>query len=116
MMDYNITALRQDPVYILYYLHWTRLITTGILPFVYLLVTNLLIWRTINHQEPNDSAPEAGHQKNVGQKQGLRAHRVSPASTSGFSSCFHLNPWHLPVLFLFSFKSLASPGSLLVFI
>ena len=83
MMDYNITAMRKDPVYILYYLHWTRLITTGILPFVYLLVTNLLIWRTINHQEPNNSTPEAGHQK-----QALRAHRVTPARTSGFSSCF----------------------------
>ena len=83
MMDYNITALRQDPEYILYYLHWTRLITPGILPFVYLLVTNLLIWRTITHKETNDSAAEAGRQKK--QKQALRAHRVSPATTSGFS-------------------------------
>ena len=46
-MDYNITKIRQDPDYIFYYLHWTRLITTGVIPFVYLLVTNLLIWRTI---------------------------------------------------------------------
>ena len=90
MMDYNITALRQDPKYILYYLHWTRLITTGILPFVYLLVTNLLIWRTITNQEPNDS----GSTSNIGQKQPLRAHRVSPANTSGFS-----------ILFSFDYKS-----------
>ena len=47
IMDYNITKIRQDPDYIFYYLHWTRLITTGVIPFVYLLVTNLLIWRTI---------------------------------------------------------------------
>ena len=99
-MDYNITQLRQDPAYILYYLHWTRLITTGILPFVYLLVTNLLIWHTIRHQEPNvDTAPVSGsHQMTtVGQKQPLRAHRVSPASTSGFSSP--------PSLDLFQFKN-----------
>ena len=38
MMDVNITELRDNPKYILYYIHWTRLITTGILPFVYLLV------------------------------------------------------------------------------
>ena len=87
MMDYNITQLRKDPAYILYYLHWTRLITTGILPFIYLLVTNLLIWFTIRHQQPKvDTAPvsSGGHQTTlVGQKQSLRAHRVSPASTSG---------------------------------
>ena len=51
IMDYNITKIRQDPDYIFYYLHWTRLITTGVIPFVYLLVTNLLIWRTIRSWE-----------------------------------------------------------------
>ena len=50
------------------------------LPFVYLLVTNLLIWRTIT----KDTA--TSHQTNIGEKLTLRAHRVSPASTSGFAT------------------------------
>ena len=50
------------------------------LPFVYLLVTNLLIWRTIT----KDTA--SSHQTNIGEKLTLRAHRVSPASTSGFAT------------------------------
>ena len=92
MMDYNITQLRQDPAYILYYLHWTRLITTGIIPFLYLLVTNVLIWRTIRQHKPSvvtnsqDILAAGGGEKiNIGQRQTLRTHRVSPASTSGFS-------------------------------
>jgi hypothetical protein len=50
MIDYNVTNLRIHPDYILYYTHWTRLLVTGLLPFIYLLVANFLIGRRIRDQ------------------------------------------------------------------
>ena len=50
LLDYNITSLRFDPDYILYYTHWTRLVTTGLLPFAYLLLVNLALVRRMQQQ------------------------------------------------------------------
>ena len=47
LYDYNITALRLHPDYILYYTHWTRLLATGIIPLLYLLMGNVLIAQTL---------------------------------------------------------------------
>ena len=47
MIDYNITELRQDADYIFYYIHWTRFLATGFLPFVYLFLLNFLLVRQI---------------------------------------------------------------------
>ena len=43
VLDYDITNMRFNQDYIFYYTHLTRLIFTGVLPFVYLVVVNSLI-------------------------------------------------------------------------
>ena len=45
--DYEITSLRMNPEYIFYYIHTARLIVMGILPFLYLLVINILTFMKI---------------------------------------------------------------------
>ena len=50
LIDYNITDLRLHPDYILYYTHWTRLLATGLLPFLYLLLVNGQIARRLRYQ------------------------------------------------------------------
>ena len=45
--DYKITSLRRNPKYIFYYIHTTRLVVMGILPFLSLLVINTLIFKKI---------------------------------------------------------------------
>ena len=76
LVDYNITSLRFDPSYILYYIHWTRLLTTGLLPFAYLLVTNLLLVSSLRSiaklRLPHQNVVQ--HEIN---KHGLRVHRAS---------------------------------------
>ena len=51
---YLPSSLRQNSDYLLYYQHWTRLITTGVIPFFYLVIMNLLIFIKIskNNQLP----------------------------------------------------------------
>lgn len=44
LIRYVETSLRQDPSYIYYYRHWTRLLLTGIVPFAFLLTTNTSIF------------------------------------------------------------------------
>ena len=41
--DYDVTDLRLDPEYILFYTHWTRLLGTGVIPFAYLAFINTVI-------------------------------------------------------------------------
>ena len=43
-VDYYNTYLRRDPLCISYCSHWTRLILTGIIPFVFLITTNTIIF------------------------------------------------------------------------
>ena len=45
VLIYNVTSLRLDPDYMLYYIHWTRLICTGIIPFTFLSIMNVAIYR-----------------------------------------------------------------------
>ena len=44
MVIYNVTSLRVDPDYMYYYIHWTRLLCTGVIPFSYLSYMNMLIY------------------------------------------------------------------------
>ena len=44
MLIYNVTSLRVDPDYMYYYIHWTRLLCTGVIPFSYLSYINMLIY------------------------------------------------------------------------
>jgi len=41
---YNVTSLRINPDYVYYYVHWTRLLCTGAIPFLYLVYMNLRIY------------------------------------------------------------------------
>jgi hypothetical protein len=43
LVDYQITSLRLDPDYSFYYTHWTRLLATGLLPILFLLLLNMMI-------------------------------------------------------------------------
>ena len=44
IMTYNVTSLRVDPDYMYYYIHWVRLVTTGLVPFSYLVYMNMRIY------------------------------------------------------------------------
>ena len=46
-LSYTITELRDDPNYIQFYINWTRLITTGIIPMTALIYFNFGIFRGI---------------------------------------------------------------------
>ena len=46
----GISDLREDPDYIRFYINWTRLITTGVLPFGALIYFNFGIFRGIQVQ------------------------------------------------------------------
>ena len=46
-IGYQTTALRDDPNYIQFYINWTRLITTGIIPMGALIYFNFGIFRGI---------------------------------------------------------------------
>ena len=52
LMIINISSLRMDPDYIYYYVHWTRLLGTGIIPFLFLLITNLFIYLLLRRKRP----------------------------------------------------------------
>ena len=41
---FNVTSLRVNPDYMYYYIHWTRLLCTGLIPFSYLSYMNMLIY------------------------------------------------------------------------
>lgn len=57
--DFEVTPLRLDADYILYYIHWTRSLGTGVLPIVFLLVTNTSIYLSLRRQRaPSISCTE----------------------------------------------------------
>ena len=39
--------IRTNPVYVMCYMHWTRLLFTGVIPFIYLTCLNILINKNI---------------------------------------------------------------------
>ena len=51
---YNVTSLRVNPDYMLYYIHWTRLLSTGVIPFLFLSSMNLMIYLKI--RQTNNSS------------------------------------------------------------
>ena len=46
-MEFAFTSLRLNPSYIYYYTHWTRLVLTGIIPFLSLIFMNVCIFLTM---------------------------------------------------------------------
>ena len=46
-LDFTITELRLDPTYIFYYVHWTRLLATGVIPILFLVSINTAIYVVI---------------------------------------------------------------------
>ena len=49
-LDIEPTSLRLDPRYIYYYVHWTRLVMTGLVPMTFLTTVNILIFVLIRRQ------------------------------------------------------------------
>ena len=49
-LDVEPTSLRLDPWYIYYYVHLTRLVTTGLVPMTFLATVNILILVLIRRQ------------------------------------------------------------------
>lgn len=47
LYDWEITNLRLSPEYIFYYVHCARLLVTGLVPFLFLLASNMIIVRRI---------------------------------------------------------------------
>ena len=43
VLDYDLTRLRYNPDYIFYYIHLTKLLATGIIPFTFLFLLNMAI-------------------------------------------------------------------------
>ena len=56
VLDYDITDIRFNKEYIFYYTFLTRLIFTGVLPFVYLAVVNTFIILAIKKNIPSYSS------------------------------------------------------------
>ena len=50
VLDIEPTSLRLDPWYIYYYVHWTRLVITGLVPMTFLATVNILIFVLIRRQ------------------------------------------------------------------
>ena len=57
IMQYMPTKLRLNLDYIIYYKHWIRFLTTGVVPFLYLSCMNILIFTRIrqNNKTRNNS-------------------------------------------------------------
>ena len=47
----GVADLRLDENYIFYYIHCTRLITTGVVPIIYMIIVNILIFKMIKEQQ-----------------------------------------------------------------
>ena len=65
MVDWEPTELRLSSSYILFYNHWTRMLLTGILPFLHLLLLNLkirtvLTRRSLRNQKVREEKDEKG--------------------------------------------------------
>ena len=56
--DYDVTDLRLDQDYIFYYTNWTRLLGTGVIPFVYLATMNITICIQIKNRESFPEQPQ----------------------------------------------------------
>ena len=52
VMDFNVTPLRLDSDYIENYIFWTRTVGTGVIPIVFLLITNTAIYLSLKRQSP----------------------------------------------------------------
>ena len=53
--EFEVTPLRLDPNYIKYYIFWTRSLGTGLLPILFLLVTNSSIYLSLQRQRPTNT-------------------------------------------------------------
>ena len=51
--SFEVTPLRLDPDYIEYYIFWTRSLGTGVIPILFLLITNTTIYLSLKRQRPS---------------------------------------------------------------
>ena len=58
----NLFDPRLNPSYILYYTHWTRLLLTGVLPFIFLTSINLLINKNLKSSNFHAKGKKASFQ------------------------------------------------------
>ena len=65
-MIFNVTSLRVNPDYMYYYIHWTRLLCTGIIPFSYLSYMNLLIYTRMRQNTQSTVRSRSNSTKKAG--------------------------------------------------
>jgi len=63
---YNVTELRLDPDYMYYYIHWTRLLFTGIIPFIFLSLMNILIYNRMQQNNLSSVRSKSATTKKAG--------------------------------------------------
>ena len=66
ILIYNVTSLRVNPDYMFYYIHWTRLLTTGVIPFSYLSYMNLLIYTRMRQNNQSTVRSRSNSTKKAG--------------------------------------------------
>jgi len=63
---YNVTSLRLDPDYMYYYIHWTRLLITGVIPFIFLSLMNILIYNRMQQNSLSSVRSKSSSTKKAG--------------------------------------------------
>ena len=66
ILTYNVTSLRMNSDYMFYYIHWTRLLCTGIIPFSYLSYMNLLIYTRMRQNNQSSVRSRSNSAKKAG--------------------------------------------------
>ena len=66
ILIYNVTRLRVNPDYMYYYIHWTRLLCTGIIPFSYLSYMNILIYTRMRQNNQSTVRSRSNSTKKAG--------------------------------------------------
>ena len=63
---FNVTSLRVNPDYMYYYIHWTRLLCTGLIPFSYLSSMNMLIYNRMSQNNLSTVRSRSNSTKKAG--------------------------------------------------
>ena len=98
VLDYDITNMRFNKEYIFYYTYLTRLIFTGVLPFVYLAVVNSLIIFVIKKKIPSYSSFKQRSRSSSEIALEIRRNTVDKINTPKCSTnksiyCFPIHTW-----------------------
>ena len=86
VLDYDITKIRFNKDYIFYYTHLTRLIFTGVLPFIYLAIVNSLIILVIKKKIPSYSSFKQRSRSSSQLPLEIRRNTVDKIDTQKFST------------------------------